>query len=113
MDVHIEKRKSHRTRCLGRGVCECPVRWDVRWREATGKRRSKSFARKREADAKKADVEKALKDRTYTSPDDEATLFADFVERWFGRQQHLAGGTRDRDESHIRKHLIPRWAPTG
>lgn len=35
--------------------------------------------------------------------------FSDYVDRWFGRQRHLADGTRDRDASHIEKHLKPKW----
>ncbi|MDP9232975.1 MAG: site-specific integrase [Actinomycetota bacterium] len=46
---------------------------------------------------------------TYRSLDAGQIKFSDYIDRWFARQRHLAGGTRDRDASHIENHLKPRW----
>jgi hypothetical protein len=90
--------------------CTCAGTWEVRWREPnTGRRRSRSTKSFKEAKAIRITTESELQPRTYRIPDDGQLRFSEFIDRWFGRQRHLAGGTRDRDASHIENHLKPRW----
>ena len=46
---------------------------------------------------------------TCRSPDEGQVAFSDFIDRWFAKQLHLASGTKERDASHIRKHLKTKW----
>ncbi len=90
--------------------CSCAGSWEVRWREPqSGRRRSASTPSFNEARALKVSRESELQAGTYRSPDAGRIKFSDYVDRWFGRQRHLAGGTRDRDASHIENHLKPKW----
>jgi hypothetical protein len=90
--------------------CSCAGTWEVRWREPkTRKRRSQSRKTFKEAKELKVSKEAELQTGTYRSPDEGQIPFSDFIDRWFAKQHHLAGSTRDRDASHIRTHLKPMW----
>lgn len=96
--------RKHGTKCV------CPGMWEVRWREPkSGRRRSRSAKSLKDAKSLKVTKESELQTGTYRSPDDSQMPFSRYIDRWFGRQRHLAGGTRDRDASHIEKHLKPKW----
>lgn len=113
MDVQIRWRVYNRKACRHNREagkkCPCAGCWEVRWREPhSGRRRSRSTESFWEARGLKAARESELQTGTYHSPEDGQMRFSDYVDRWFGRQRHLAGGTRDRDASHIEKHLKPK-----
>lgn len=84
-------------------------RWLVRWREANGTQRKKSFARKAEAEAFATSVEHGLPSGSYITPDAGRVTVEEWARKWLAAQGHLARSTADRYRSVVETHIIPQW----
>lgn len=83
--------------------------WQVDYRDAAGKRRSKQFARKKDADAFLTTTSYAVQQGTHTADSQSITL-AKAAENWIarGRREGLEESTIDAYEQHVRLHIEPR-----
>lgn len=90
--------------------------WEVRYSDpTTGKRPSKTFALKKEADAFKRKVEREIEDGVHVTAS--ATRpFGEVVSDYLAglerreREGTLRAATYKKEESHLRVHLLPRFA---
>lgn len=83
------------------------VRYDVRYRDVTGRQREKAFRRKADADRFARTVE-ADKDRgLFVDPRLARTPLATVAAEWLASNPGKRGGTRDRDEQVVNGHIVP------
>jgi hypothetical protein len=85
------------------------ARWLVRWREADGRQRKKSFRREADAEEYLSGMEHGLRSGSYIAPEAGRVLVRDWAKRWLAAQGHLAPSTFVRYEIAINKHVLPRW----
>jgi integrase len=76
------KYPSGRTRTVPSARHGTGMRWVVRWRDADGRPRKKSFDRKSDADRAASEIETELARGTYIDPDAGTIRFRDFAEQW-------------------------------
>jgi len=83
------------------------VRYDVRYRDLTGRQREKAFRRKADAERLARMVE-ADKDRgLFVDPTLARTPLAKVAAEWLVSNPGKRGGTRDRDEQVVNGHIVP------
>lgn len=83
------------------------VRYDVRYRELGGRQRSKSFRRKGDAERFARTVE-VDKDRgLFLDPRLARTPLAEVAGEWLRSNPGKRGGSLDRDEQVIARHIVP------
>jgi site-specific recombinase XerC len=91
-------------------------RYRARWREyQNGPQRTKTFARKRDAELFLADVQHRLLAGTYTPPEAGRITVAAYAEEWL-RRRHWAPSTAEGVERMLRLHILPelgRWPLAG
>jgi integrase len=91
-------------------------RYRARWREyPNGPQRTRTFARKRDAETFLADVQHRLLAVTYTPPEAGKITLAAYAEEWLGRR-HWAASTAEGVERMLRLHILPelgRWPLAG
>jgi integrase len=91
-------------------------RYRARWREyPNGPQKTRTFARKRDADLFLADLQHRLLAGTYTPPEAGRITLAAYAEEWL-RRRHWAGSTAEGVERMLRLHILPelgRWPLTG
>lgn len=88
------------------------LRWQTRW-VGDGQERSKSFARKADAEAYRAQVSADIVTGTYVDTKRSATAFATVAEEWFtAKQAKLKPSTLAGYRSMLDMTLIPRWGDT-
>ena len=83
------------------------VRYDVRFRDPTGRARAKTFRRRADADrfARQVEVDK---DRgLFVDPKLARTPVADVAAAWLESNPGKRGGSQDRDEQVVRGHIEP------
>lgn len=85
-------------------------RWRARYNDPSGRRRSKTFDKKSEAQRFLIESESDVIDRTWRDPDLEKITYRHWVDEWWTTTVNLRPSTRVRDESYIRNHLLPRFA---
>lgn len=85
------------------------VRWYVRYRDPSGKQRTKVFDRKVDAERHLTTVESAKLSGSYVDPKRAALTTGEFAARWLGAQGHLKASTRERYAGLLRTHVLPRW----
>lgn len=87
-------------------------RYRARWREyPNGPQKSKTFARKRDAEVFLADLQHRLLAGTYTPPEAGRITLAAYAEEWL-RRRHWAGSKAEGVERMLRLHILPelgRW----
>jgi integrase len=81
--------------------------WRAMWRDADGRQRSKSFARKGDAQRFLAKVTSSIDEGSYVDPLNRTT-FAEYVARWEPAQPWRPS-TREQVASHLRAHLLPAF----
>ncbi len=81
-------------------------RWQVRYRDASGRQKKENFARRGEADARAAVVETDLNRGQYVDPREQRITFKEYAERWRQMQPHR-GGTAANVERCLRLHAYP------
>ena len=109
--AHIEDRWERvvegervRTTRHGRGD-----RWRARWFDPDGTERSRSFARKIDAEKFLAGVESDKSRGLYVDPAAGRVTLEDYARQWQAAQVHRAS-TVDTCDSHLRNHILPSSA---
>jgi integrase len=95
--AHIEKR-------AGRGKP-----WRVRYRAPNGRERSRSFARKADAEKFKSTTEADLVRGEWHDPRLSKATVSEWSGRWLRTKAHLKPYTRAGYESLLRAHIMPQW----
>jgi hypothetical protein len=85
------------------------VSYRARYRDPAGRERSKSFARKADAERWLAEVEHAKTRGLWTDPRLGRIRFADWLTAWWATTTNLRPTTRARDETLLRRHALPRF----
>lgn len=93
---HIEKRTRNRTAV-----------WRARYRDPGGRERSRTFARKIEAERFLSSVETAMNRGDWIDPSLGRTTIAEWAPRWLAAKRRLKPKTRAGYESLLRAHLVP------
>jgi len=84
--------------------------WQVRYRDPSGRERSKTFRRKVDANAFMVTVEADKIRGRWLDPDLARTPFGEWWARWHAGRVHLRQTTRDRDDSYWRSFIAPTLA---
>jgi integrase len=84
--------------------------WQVRYRDPTGKPRTKTLKRQFDARAFASDVETDKRRGTYIDPNAGTTTFAEYSARWLATRASLAPATLDRDRSYLSSMILPTFA---
>ncbi len=87
------------------------TRYDVRYRDPTGKVRTKTFTRRADADRYARTVAVDLDRGDWTDPTRGRVTFREWWERWWPSTVNLRPSSRARDESYARNHLLPHFGP--
>jgi integrase len=80
----------------------------AKWRDPSGRQRSKNFATKREARDFLATVRTSASNGTYVDPQAGRQRFAEHAEAWLASRTGEST-TRARDASVMRTHVLPQW----
>ncbi|KFG90031.1 putative integrase [Sphingobium herbicidovorans NBRC 16415] len=82
--------------------------WQVDYRDAAGKRRSKQFARKKDAEAWLTTAAYQVQQGTHT-PDSQSITIAKAAELWIkrGERENLEASTLAAYGQHVRLHIVP------
>ncbi|PWV49226.1 site-specific integrase [Nocardiopsis sp. L17-MgMaSL7] len=83
-------------------------RWCVVWTDPAGDEKNESFAKKPDAERFKTQIEHDLMVGDYIDPDRGKTALSTYVaEKWWPAQVHLADGTRETYDRHLRNRILP------
>lgn len=85
--------------------------WQARWRDPTGRQRSRNFDRKVDAERHLVETEMDMIRGRYADPKLGRVLFGDWLEDWQNTRVNLAGQTRARDRSILDNHVLPTFGP--
>jgi integrase len=96
--AHIDRRRRNGT-----------LRYVARYIDPTGRERSKSFTRHKDAEAYLTEIEAAKLKGTWVDPAHGRTLFRDWHAEWWGSVVNLRPSTRLRDETYLRRYVLPRF----
>lgn len=80
----------------------------AKWRDPSGRQRSKNFTTKREARDFLASIRTSTTNGTYVDPQAGRVRFAEHAAAWLASRSGEAT-SRARDESMMRTHVIPQW----
>jgi integrase len=81
----------------------------VLYRTRSGKQTSETFARRKDAEARKSAVEVELRNGGYIAPREGRVTFGAWFSLWQPTRKLSASGL-DRDASLAKNHVLPRWA---
>lgn len=84
-------------------------RWQVRYRDPSGRQRAKNFDRKVDADRFAATVSADVYRGDYVDPQLGRTTVGEFAARWTSTRQHLAQATRDHDRHLLDGRILPAF----
>jgi len=85
-------------------------RYRVVWIDpSTRRERSRSFKRKRDAEAFQTATEHGFRSGPYRDPSDARKLFADASSLWMQSRRKIRDSTRERDEGDIARWVLPMW----
>jgi hypothetical protein len=82
-------------------------RYQARYRDRQGRWHSETFDRKTDADAFLSEIRTDLVRGTWRNPKDGRVSLADYAKEWLISDPTKAPTTRARDETVIRKHVLP------
>ena len=86
-------------------------RWEVRYRDLTGRQRARLFDRRVDAEQFLTSTEHSKLSGAYLDPALGRITFARFVDEHYRTTMvGLEPGTRVRDESYLRSHILPAFA---
>jgi integrase len=85
------------------------TRYEVVYRDPTGRQRSKSFGRKVDAQQYCNTIETDLARRDWIDPRTAKETIGSWAERWIATTHHLKPTTRQGYESIVTKHLLPQF----
>ena len=83
--------------------------WLARWRDPSGQSRSKSFARKVDAERFLSQLTADLHRGAYIDPAASKVLLGSLATSWTAGLAHLKPSTAERYRGIVRRHIIPRW----
>jgi integrase len=84
-------------------------RWRARWRDPAGRERSKSFARKVDAERFLVGIEDAKLRGAYVDPAAGRIAFSDWAERWLTTTAALRANTRKDYRTLLRNQVLPAF----
>ncbi|MCP4306409.1 MAG: site-specific integrase, partial [bacterium] len=87
-------------------------KYDVRYRDPTGRQRKKTFSRRGDADRFARTVEVEKETGRYVDPTAGKVTFAQYSERWLGQRPNLRPRTREFYSGLLRNHLLPTFGET-
>lgn len=87
-------------------------RYDVRYRDPSGKQREKSFRTIREAEKFAREVEVEKDHGTYVDPSSGRVLFKDYATEWLDNKPTLRPRTRELYDGQLNNHILPAFADT-
>src|SRR5829696_898715 len=85
------------------------IRWYARYYDPSGKRHTKVFDAKAEADRFLTSVGMSKITGSYVDPNRSKMTVGMMADQWLDAKLDLAPKTRDRYEGLIRAHIRPRW----
>ena len=85
------------------------IRYVARYIDPAGRERSKSFTRRADAQKYLTEIEAAKLKGTWVDPRHGRTRFRDWHEEWWGSVVNLRPSTRLRDETYLRRYVLPRF----
>ena len=88
------------------------VRWYARYRDPSGKQRTRTFDRKADAERFLTTVESSKLVGSYIDPAAGRLTVETWATRWLDGQTHLKPSTRERYAGILREHVNPRWGTT-
>ena len=94
---------------IERRVWSGKASYRARYRDPTGRERSKSFSRKVDAERWLAEVEHTKTRGMWTDPRLGRVRFADWLAAWWSTTTNLRPTTQARDETLLRLHALPRF----
>jgi integrase len=83
-------------------------RYQVRWREPDGTEPSRTFTKKRDADAFLTEIEAQILHGDYVSPTRGKVKFEEVAETWRASPD-WSETTRERNDGMLRNYVLPRW----
>lgn len=86
-----------------------PNQWRVRWRLPNGKERSKTFTKKRDADAYAAERGSERNRGLALDPVLGRERLTTYIDRWMKGHDYPATRTRQKVEGHLRNHILPAF----
>jgi integrase len=95
-----------------RHIASGETRWDVRYWDPQRRQRTRTFQRKIDADKFANLVETDIARGEWLDPDLAKETFGDWASRWLLTTGGRAPKTRERYESTLRRHLLPRFENT-
>lgn len=84
--------------------------WLVRWRDAAGKSKKKSFAKESEAKRYRTTVESSVLAGSYVDPARSRVTVGQWAEQWMATRAHLKPKTLSSYRSLLRTRVLPTWA---
>ncbi len=87
-------------------------RWELRYRDPSGRPRRMRFATKREARDFSSDLRVRSQLGTWTAPETGRLTLERWVDEWWATVVHLRPATRVRYERDVRLHILPRFGLT-
>lgn len=84
-------------------------RWRARYRDPSGKQRSRTFDKKSDAQRFLAQTESEVIVGTWRDPELERIKYEDWVAEWWTTTVNLRPSTRKRDETYLRNHVLPHF----
>jgi integrase len=85
--------------------------WQARYRDRSGRQRTRSFPTKGEARTYLGTVETDLAQGTWTDPTLAKVRFSAYTARWRDSLAHLRPGTLNNVDSFLQCHILPAFAP--
>lgn len=85
-------------------------RWYARYRDPDGRQRTKSFARKADAERYLTGVESSKLTGSYVDPARARLTVGTWAQQWLDGQAHLKPSTHERYAGIVREHVLPRWS---
>jgi integrase len=83
--------------------------WQVRWKTPDGKHRSKNFRLKRDADRFARNTQTDIERGEWVDPKLGLVALSEVLESWQRGKLNRRPSTKARDESVIRKHIVPAF----
>src|SRR5215217_4522039 len=85
------------------------ARWYARYRTPDGQQRTRTFARKVDADHFLVEIEASKQRGSFVDPRRASPTVGDWADDWLAAQADLSPTTRNRYEGIITRHIRPRW----
>lgn len=85
------------------------ARWYARYRDPSGKSRTKTFDRRVDAERYLTGVESSKLTGSYVDPALARVTVEAWAQRWLDGLAHVKPSTRERYAGILREHVLPRW----